>query len=111
MNRALKIGILEGDDIGLEVVPECIKVIQAAARKAALDIEWHEIPVGRQALDKPGYTLPPGTLEWPATQRRLPVGGEFVIKRESGSETVHGKVASRHGDAAQRGLTWINTRS
>ena len=41
MNRALKIGILEGDDIGLEVVPECIKVIRAAARKAALDIEWH----------------------------------------------------------------------
>ena len=68
MNRALKIGILEGDDIGLEVVPECIKVIRAAARKAALDIEWHEIPIGRPALDTLGYTLPPGTLEWPATQ-------------------------------------------
>jgi 3-isopropylmalate dehydrogenase len=63
MNRALKIGILEGDDIGLEVVPECVKVMRAAARKTGLDIEWHEIPIGRPALDKLGYTLPPGTLE------------------------------------------------
>ena len=29
-----KIGILEGDDIGLEVVPECVKVMKAAAAKA-----------------------------------------------------------------------------
>ncbi len=30
----LKIGILLGDDIGLEVVPEAVKVMKAAARKA-----------------------------------------------------------------------------
>ncbi len=63
MDRALKIGILEGDDIGLEVVPECIKVMKAAARKAGLAIDWHAVPIGRPALDKLGYTLPPGTLE------------------------------------------------
>ena len=63
MNRALKIGILEGDDIGLEVVPECVKVIRAAARKTGLAVDWHDIPIGRPALDKLGYTLPPGTLE------------------------------------------------
>ena len=28
----LQIGILEGDDIGLEVVPETIKVMKAAAQ-------------------------------------------------------------------------------
>ena len=63
MNRALKIGILEGDDIGLEVVPECVKVIRAAARKTGLAVDWHDISIGRPALDKLGYTLPPGTLE------------------------------------------------
>jgi len=31
-----KIGILEGDDIGLEVVPECVKVMKVAAAKAGL---------------------------------------------------------------------------
>src|SRR5688572_30213847 len=63
MSRKLKIGILEGDDIGLEVVPECVKVMKAAARKTELGIEWHDVPIGRPALDKLGYTLPPGTLD------------------------------------------------
>lgn len=63
MNSALKIGILEGDDIGLEVVPETIKVMRAAARKTGLAIEWFPMPIGRKALDELGYTLPPGTLE------------------------------------------------
>ena len=63
MSRKLQIGILEGDDIGLEVVPECVKVMKAAARKTGLEIEWHEVPIGRPALDKLGYTLPPGTLD------------------------------------------------
>ena len=63
MDRALKIGILEGDDIGLEVVPECVKVMQAAAHKTGLAIDWFPLPIGRPALDKLGYTLPPGTLD------------------------------------------------
>jgi 3-isopropylmalate dehydrogenase len=63
VNRALKIGILEGDDIGLEVVPETIKVMRAAAQKCGLEIEWHPTPIGRKAYDELGYTLPPGTLE------------------------------------------------
>jgi len=63
VNRALKIGILEGDDIGLEVVPEAIKVMRAAAAKTRLSIEWFPMPIGRKAFDQLGYTLPPGTLE------------------------------------------------
>jgi len=63
VERSLKIGILEGDDIGLEVVPETIKVMRAAAAKCALDIDWHPVPIGRKAYDELGYTLPPGTLE------------------------------------------------
>ena len=63
MNRPLKIGILEGDDIGLEVVPETIKVMRAAAQKTGLQIEWFPMPIGRKAYDELGYTLPPGTLQ------------------------------------------------
>jgi 3-isopropylmalate dehydrogenase len=59
----LSIGILEGDDIGLEVVPEAVKVMRAAAQKCALGIEWHPMPIGRKAYDELGYTLPPGTLD------------------------------------------------
>jgi len=63
MGRALKIGILNGDDIGLEVVPECVKAMRAAAQKTGLEIDWHPVPIGRKALDELGHTLPPGTLE------------------------------------------------
>jgi 3-isopropylmalate dehydrogenase len=44
MNRPLKIGILEGDNIGLEVVPEAIKAMRAAGQKAGRAIEWFPIP-------------------------------------------------------------------
>ena len=63
MSRALNIGILNGDDIGLEVVPECVKVMRAAAQKAGLEIDWYPVPIGKKALDELGHTLPPGTLE------------------------------------------------
>lgn len=59
----LKIGILEGDDIGLEVVPECVKVMKAAAAKAGLAIEWQPVPIGRIAHERFGHTVPTGTLE------------------------------------------------
>ncbi len=63
MGKALRIGILEGDDIGLEVVPETIKVMRAAAQQTGLAIEWFPLPIGRKAYDELGYTLPPGTLD------------------------------------------------
>jgi 3-isopropylmalate dehydrogenase len=59
----LKLGVLEGDDIGLEVVPQCVKVMKAAAAKSGLPIEWHDVPVARRGHDQFGHTLPPGTLD------------------------------------------------
>jgi len=59
----LKVGILEGDDIGLEVVPECVKVMKAAAAKSGLSIEWHDVSVARRGHHQHGHTLPPGTLD------------------------------------------------
>jgi 3-isopropylmalate dehydrogenase len=54
----LKIGILSGDDIGLEVVPECIKVMQAAAVHTGLAIEWQKLPIGKRGHEEHGDTLP-----------------------------------------------------
>ena len=59
----LTIGILEGDDIGLEVVPECVKVMREAAAKVGLEIGWRPMPIARKAHDLCGHTIPPGTLE------------------------------------------------
>jgi 3-isopropylmalate dehydrogenase len=59
----MKIGILEGDDIGHEIVPAAVEVTRAAAKKYGLDIDWHPLPVGRRALDTHGATLPDITLD------------------------------------------------
>ena len=54
----LRIGILLGDDIGLEVVPECVKVMKAAASRAGLAIDWQPLPIGKAAHEEHGDTLP-----------------------------------------------------
>ena len=58
-----KLGILEGDDIGLEVVPECVKVMKAAAAKAGLAIEWQPLPIGRKGHESHGHTMPQVTVD------------------------------------------------
>ena len=37
---ALSIAVIPGDGIGKEVVPEGIRVVEAAARKFSFDIKW-----------------------------------------------------------------------
>ena len=59
----LKIGILEGDDIGLEVVPEAVKVMKAAAAKTGLKVEWLSLPLGKKAHETHGHTMPDSTVE------------------------------------------------
>ena len=54
----MKIGILLGDDIGHEVVPECVKVMKAAASRAGLAIDWRPLPIGKHGHDQHGNTLP-----------------------------------------------------
>ena len=54
----MKIGILLGDDIGLEVVPECVKVMKAGAARTGLAIDWVPLPIGRAGHEEHGDTLP-----------------------------------------------------
>jgi len=58
----LKIGILLGDDIGLEVVPEAVKVMQAAAARTGLEVEWQDYPIGRRGHELHGHTTPEATV-------------------------------------------------
>ena len=59
----MKIGILFGDDIGLEVVPECIKVMRASASRAGLAVDWRPLPIGKRGHEEHGNTLPAVTEE------------------------------------------------
>ncbi len=59
----LRIGILDGDDIGLEIVPASVAIARAAAELHGVAIDWQPLPIGATALKTHGHTLPPGTLE------------------------------------------------
>ncbi|MEO7339081.1 MAG: isocitrate/isopropylmalate family dehydrogenase [Caldimonas sp.] len=59
----LRIGILDGDDIGREIVPAAVAISRAAADLHGVAIDWHPLPIGRSALDTHGHTLPSTTLE------------------------------------------------
>jgi 3-isopropylmalate dehydrogenase len=59
----LKIGVLHGDDIGYEVVPECVKVLTVAASRTNLEVEWVTLPIGKEAQEKYGHTKPDITVE------------------------------------------------
>jgi len=59
----LRIAILEGDDIGLEVVPETVKVMKAAAARTGLEVEWVPLPIGRKGHATHGHTMPAVTVE------------------------------------------------
>jgi 3-isopropylmalate dehydrogenase len=54
----LQLGVLLGDDIGLEVVPECVKVLKAAAARERLELQWQELPIGKRGHELHGHTLP-----------------------------------------------------
>ena len=59
-----RIGILLGDDIGPEIVPQAVAALVAAAENTpGLELQFIDFPVGAHAYKKTGYTLPPGTLE------------------------------------------------
>ena len=59
-----RIGVLLGDDIGPEIVPQAVAALTAAAEVTeGLELRFTDIPIGAAAYKASGYTLPPGTLE------------------------------------------------
>ena len=59
-----RIGVLPGDDIGPEIVPQAVAALVAAAEKSpGLKLQFVDMPIGAHAYKTTGYTQPPGTLE------------------------------------------------
>ncbi|QBI20492.1 isocitrate/isopropylmalate dehydrogenase family protein [Egibacter rhizosphaerae] len=62
--RPHRLGLLEGDGIGPEIVPAAADVLDAAmAAVGGPGIEWVRLPVGRAAIDTHGTSLPAETVE------------------------------------------------
>jgi len=58
----LKIAVLPGDGIGVEIVPEAVKVLKTIGRKYGHEFEFNEGLIGGAALDAVGEPLPESTL-------------------------------------------------
>ncbi|MEE8515435.1 MAG: isocitrate/isopropylmalate family dehydrogenase [Alphaproteobacteria bacterium] len=58
-----RLGVLLGDDIGPEVVPEAITVAKAALDAVGVAAQWIDIPIGRAAYDATGTTMPADTID------------------------------------------------
>ena len=62
MGKNLKIGVIGGDGTGPEVIREGIKVIEVAAKKHALKIDWARYDLGGNAYMKTKEALPESVL-------------------------------------------------
>lgn len=63
MKKTYSIGVLDGDDIGHEIVPETIRAMRAAIDREGIDVDWQQVPIGRAAYDQLGTTMPDNTIE------------------------------------------------
>jgi 3-isopropylmalate dehydrogenase len=71
----LRLGVMLGDDIGPEVVPEAIAVVGAAvAMESGVEIAFDDFPVGWSSYLEHGHTLPATTLDGLAEMDGLVLG-------------------------------------
>lgn len=58
-----KIAVLPGDGIGVEIVPEAVKALQAIGEKCGHEFQYTEALIGGAAYDEVGHPLPEATLD------------------------------------------------
>jgi tartrate dehydrogenase/decarboxylase/D-malate dehydrogenase len=61
--KKYKIAVIEGDGIGREVVPEGIRVLEAAAQRFDISFSWHNFDWSCQTYLKTGRMMPENGLE------------------------------------------------
>ncbi|MEZ4492953.1 MAG: isocitrate/isopropylmalate dehydrogenase family protein [Dehalococcoidia bacterium] len=62
MSQTYRLGVLDGDGIGPEIVPVAVRVATGALERAGAGVEWLPLPVGLAAIESHGAALPASTL-------------------------------------------------
>lgn len=62
-SRIKRIAVIPGDGIGMEVIPEAVKVLRAAVAAAGREVELTEFDWGAERYLRDGTTLPPDAVE------------------------------------------------
>jgi tartrate dehydrogenase/decarboxylase/D-malate dehydrogenase len=63
MSKTYRIAVIAGDGIGNEVMPEGIKVMEAAARKFGISFQWDELDWSCERFHKTGEMMPKDGLD------------------------------------------------
>ena len=58
MTKIVKIALIPGDGIGKEVMPEGVRVLEAAASKQGLNLEWTEFDMNYRRCSSRCMVLP-----------------------------------------------------
>ncbi|NIO42692.1 MAG: tartrate dehydrogenase, partial [Burkholderiales bacterium] len=61
--KSYKIAVIPGDGIGREVVPEGIRVLEAAGKRFDISFEWDTFPWSCETYAKTGRMMPEGGLD------------------------------------------------
>jgi tartrate dehydrogenase/decarboxylase/D-malate dehydrogenase len=61
--KSYKIAVIAGDGIGLEVVPEGMRVIEAAARRFGFNLAWHNFDWSCETFLSTGLMMPADALD------------------------------------------------
>jgi 3-isopropylmalate dehydrogenase len=61
--RPYRLGVLEGDGIGPEIVPAATRVVDAVLARTGGAVEWVPLPIGWTAIHQHGQHTPPSTVE------------------------------------------------
>ena len=59
MHKNKRVAVIAGDGIGVEVIAEALRVLEAVDQLCDLDIEFDELPYGSEYYLKTGFALPP----------------------------------------------------
>jgi 3-isopropylmalate dehydrogenase len=63
IGRRYRLGVLEGDGIGPEIVPAATRVVDAALARTASTVEWVPLPIGWAAIREHGQPTPLSTVQ------------------------------------------------
>ena len=58
-----RIGVLDGDGIGPEIVPWAVAAADAAAEREGIEFDWVRLPLGHSAIADYGAAVPEATLD------------------------------------------------
>ncbi|MDT0316849.1 isocitrate/isopropylmalate dehydrogenase family protein [Streptomyces millisiae] len=61
MSTTYRLGVLEGDGIGPEIVPSAVEIATTAGQAAGVAVDWITLPLGAGAIDSHGTPVPDET--------------------------------------------------